>query len=235
VERHGIGRADRWYLRQAASIWLFATRDQLLGRGWSEEPGVVGTAANPGGGDGHVARSARQAGFALRSLARSPGYFVPTLVMLALGLAAATTIYSVVDGIVLRPLDLPESKKLVIVCEDHARLQGLCIASPGNAEDLRRRSATLSDLGIGRGWPFSLTDGAGTRGVRGGGGGGVASAGFLRALRIDPAVGRIFRDQEVGPDTNRVVLLSHAFWVARYGARPDAVGSIVRRSPRSRR
>jgi len=177
VERHGIGRADRWYLRQAASIWLFATRDQLLGRGWSEEPGVVGTAANPGGGDGHVARSARQAGFALRSLARSPGYFVPTLVMLALGLAAATTIYSVVDGIVLRPLDLPESKKLVIVCEDHARLQGLCIASPGNAEDLRRRSATLSDLGIGRGWPFSLTDGAGTRGVRGGGGGGGPGSG----------------------------------------------------------
>lgn len=229
AEREGDGAADRWYLWQAASVWLFATRDRLLGNGWAHRPGRHGATDSRGGvsdpatGDGFVARAARQIRLALRSLARSPGYSLPTLLILALGMTAATSIFTVVDGIVFRPLDLPESGRLVIVCEDHARLRGACIGSPGNAEDFRRRTSTLSDLGVGRGWPFSLTDAEGTHGVRGG----LASAGFLRALGVQPTVGRIFRDEEVGPDGNRVVLLAHAFWTERYGARPDVVGSTV--------
>ena len=224
AERYGQAAADRWFLLQATSVWLFATRDGLLGRSWGGGPRSGADVFPSGPEDGILVRSVRQVRLAIRSLARSPGYSVPTFVILSLGMTAATAIFTVADGILFRPLDLPESRRLVIVCEDHARLQGVCIASPGNVEDFRRRTTTLTDVGIGRGWPFSLTDAEGTRGVRGG----LASAAFLRALRVRPAVGRIFLDGEVGPDDNRVALLNHGFWATRYGGREDVVGSTIR-------
>ena len=159
----------------------------------------------------------------VRSLARSPGFTVPALLILAVGMTAATAIFTVVDSIVFRPLDLPDSHRLVLVCEDHPRLQGYCIAAPGQVEDFRRASTTLSDVGIGRTWQYSLSDGAGTVGVSGG----LASAGFLRALGVTPTLGRLFTDGEEGPDADDVVLLSHAFWTTRYGADPSVLGRNV--------
>lgn len=169
---------------------------------------------------GGVIRGLRQAA---RSLARSPGFTVPALLILAVGMTAATAIFTVVDAIVFRPLDLPDSRRLVLVCEDHARLQGLCIASPGQVEDLRASSATLSDLGIGRTWPYALADQAGTTGINGG----IATAGFLRALGVQPAFGRLFLDDEHGPDDDKVVLLGHGWWTTRYGADPAVLGGTL--------
>lgn len=158
-----------------------------------------------------------------RSLMANPGFTVPALAILALGMTAATAIFTIVDSIAFRPLGLPESHRLVIVCEDHPRLQGLCIGSPGNVDDLRTSSTTLSDLGIGRSWPYALVDEAGTRGVNGG----LATAGFLRALGVAPEMGRLFRDDEVGPDGDGVVILSHATWTTRYGADPQVLGRTL--------
>jgi predicted permease len=138
-------------------------------------------------------------------------------------MTAATAIFTVVDSIVFRPLDLPDSHRIVIVCEDHARLGGACIASPATTEDFRRATSTLSELGWGRGWPFHLTDEQGSEGVRGG----LATASFFRALGVQPELGRLFADDEVGPDRDGVVVLSHALWTERYGRDPGAVGSTV--------
>jgi len=173
-------------------------------------------------GDG-MAGMGRQLRFSLRSLFRSPGFTVPSLLILAIGMTAATAIFTVVDSVVFRPLDLPESDRLVVVCEDHPRLQGYCIASPGNVHDFRLATSTLAELGFGRGWGFHLTDAEGTEGVSGG----LATAGFLRALGVQPVIGRIFTDDEVGPDNDKVVILSHAFWTTRYGADPGVIGSSV--------
>ncbi len=73
-------------------------------------------------------------------------------------------------------------------------------------EDFRAAMATLSEMGIGRTWPYVLTDGAGSTGVNGG----LATAGFLRALGVRPTLGRLFGDDEHGPADDKVVLLSHA-------------------------
>ncbi|MDP2957601.1 MAG: ABC transporter permease [Longimicrobiales bacterium] len=158
-----------------------------------------------------------------RSLARSPGFTVPALLILAIGMTAATAVFTVVDSIAFRPLDLPESDRLVLVCEEHPRLQGYCIASPGQVEDFRQATRTLSDLGIGRTWEYALSDRAGATGVSGG----LATAGFLRALGVKPALGRLFVDDEHGPDNDKVVLLSHALWTTRFGSDPDVVGSTL--------
>ena len=103
----------------------------------------------------------RAIGLSLRTLTRSPAFTLPALLILAIGMTAATAIFTVVDAIVFRPLDLPDSDRLVIVCEDHPRLEGYCIASPGNVEDFRLGSHELSDVGIGRTWPYALSDALG--------------------------------------------------------------------------
>jgi putative ABC transport system permease protein len=157
-----------------------------------------------------------------RSLARSPGFTLPALAILAIGVSAATAIFTVVDSIVFRPLDLPEAGRLVILCEDHPRLGGACIASPGNTQDFRA-ATSLDELGFGRGWPFALSDGGETVGVRGG----LATGAFFRALGATPVLGRGFSDDEVGPDDNKVALLSHAFWTRRFGGDPDIVGAVL--------
>ncbi len=169
---------------------------------------------------GGFARSVRQS---LRSLARSPGFTVPALLILAIGMTAATAIFTVVDSIVFRPLDLPDSERLVLVCEEHPRMQGYCNAAPGQVEDFRTSMGTLSELGIGRTWSYALSDQAGSTGVNGG----LASAGFLRALGARPVLGRLFDDDEHGPADDKVVLLSHAFWTTRYGGDPSVVGSTL--------
>jgi putative ABC transport system permease protein len=169
---------------------------------------------------GGVLREVRQA---IRSLARSPAFTGPALLILAIGMTAATAIFTVVDSIVLRPLGFADSDRLVLVCEEHPRMRGYCNAAPGQVEDFRSGSATLSELGIGRTWPYALTDRAGSTGVDGG----LATAGFLRALGARPVVGRLFTDDEHGPDNDKVVLLSHGFWVTRYGGDPSIVGSAI--------
>ncbi len=165
----------------------------------------------------------RSIGLSLRALTRSPGFTLPALLILAIGMTAATAIFTVVDSIVFRPLDLPDSGRLVIICEEHPRLSGYCVGSPGNIEDFRLGSHELSDVGIGRTWPYALSDGAGSRGITGG----LASAGFLRALGVRPILGRLYGDDEHGPDRDKVVLLSHALWTSRYGADPSVVGSTI--------
>jgi predicted permease len=102
-------------------------------------------------------------------------------------------------------------------------MAGLCNASPGNVEDFRRASGTLADIGIGRTWLYALTGDHGSTGVNGG----IATAGFFRALGVTTESGRLFTDDEVGPDRDRVVLLSHAFWTSRFGADPSVLGSVI--------
>lgn len=166
----------------------------------------------------------RQLRLASRSLARSPGFTLPALAILAIGMTAATAVFTVVDPIVFRPLDYPDSERIVLLCEDHPRMGGACVASPGNVEDLGAASRTLEELGFGRTWQYVLDDGEGPRGVFGG----LATAGFFRALGVAPELGRLFADGEAGPGRDDVAVLSHGLWTRRYGADPAVLGRTVR-------
>jgi predicted permease len=164
----------------------------------------------------------REARLVTRSLIRSPGFTLPALLILAVGMTAATAIFTVVDSIVLRPLQFPDSDRLVILCEDHPRMRGYCIASPRVVDELRRSSTSFSEMGIARGWGFRLTDDQGARRARGG----LIDAGALRAVGVQPELGRLFRDEEFG-DEGRVALLSHSLWSDRYGSDPAIVGAPI--------
>ena len=159
--------------------------------------------------------------FAIRQLFRHRGYTLAAVLTLGLGLGASTAIFSVVSGVVLRPLPFPKPADLVTLCERHPSVEGFCVASPPNVEDWRA-AATLREIGIARSWGFRVSVGGRAESVDGG----LATAGYFAALGVRPALGRLMRPDEYGP-SRRVVVLSDALWRTRFGGDSTLVGRTI--------
>ncbi len=158
--------------------------------------------------------------YALRSLIRTPGLTVFVVITLALGIGANTAIFSVVRAVVLRPLPFPEPDRLMAICETGESAGDYCGASPPNAEDWARRSRSFETIGIGRTWPFTFHGQEGTEGVQGG----MVTPGFLRAFRLEPLLGRMLQDQDLG---RRVTVLGYGLWQSSFAADPGIVGQSL--------
>jgi putative ABC transport system permease protein len=162
--------------------------------------------------------------FAARTLRRSPGYTAVAALTLALGVAATTTMFSVVEGVLLRPLALAAPDRLMDVAETMApkRLQG-AVSVPDLA-DLRQQSRAFATLGGYTTWPgFSLS--AGDRperlpGVR------VAPE-LLATLGVRPLYGRLLLPEEATAGRDQVVVLGEALWRRRFATDPATVGTKV--------
>ena len=161
--------------------------------------------------------------FAARSLRKAPGFTAAVILTLALGIGANTAIFSVLNGVVLKPLDFPEPDRLVQVCEEHESVAGFCANSFVNVRDFHVRTRAFESLGAGRGWSFVLRGPEGAESVRGG----LADAQLFRVFEISPAHGRGFLEDDLGPDAAPVVMLSHSMWRTRFGADPDLVGRNI--------
>lgn len=161
--------------------------------------------------------------YGLRVLLRQPGFTFLAVLTLAVGIGANTAIFSVLDGVLLRPLPFDQPDRLLRLCETHPRLGDYCVASPANALDWAEQSDAIAELGVARGWQFQLQSDEGPEGVRGG----LATGGVFRAFRVQPAAGRFFTDDEYGSN-NKVALLSYAYWRSHFGGDPGTVGSTIR-------
>lgn len=164
---------------------------------------------------------------ALRRLRSAPGFTLVALLTVALSLGATTSIFGVVDGILLRPLSFPEPDELVAVWVDLSAVGGPEREwhSYPNLHDLRESSTTLEALGWYVGGSGTLTgDGALPESVN-----------FARVdralldgvLKVTPLHGRLFRSEEDRPEGPSAVILSHGLWVDRFGADPDLVGKSL--------
>ena len=160
---------------------------------------------------------------AFRALSRAPAFTVLAVVTLALGIGISVAIFSVVDRVLLRPLPFSDSRRLIALCETHPSVAGFCIASPPDVEDWARRSRTVASFGLARDWPFTARRASAAET----GDGALATPGLFGVLRVAPALGRLFRDDDVGPGAPRVAVLSDALWRSWFGADPDAVGRTV--------
>ncbi|MFC1640343.1 ABC transporter permease, partial [Gemmatimonadota bacterium] len=150
-------------------------------------------------------------------------FSVVAVLTLALGIGANTAIFSVVDGILLRPLQLPDSERLVALCETNPAIAAFCIGSPPNVEDWDEQAQAIEDFGLGRQWPFVIRGDDGAEGVRGG----IATPGLFGVLRLTPAVGRLLQRTDLEPGNNHVVVLSHSMWQTRFGADPTVIGQQI--------
>ena len=162
--------------------------------------------------------------FALRSFRMRPAFAAVAVLTLALGVGASTAIFSVVNGVLLRPLPFSEPDRLVVMWANNlergvewARVAG------GNFRDWRAMNRTFSSMAVIGGASYDLTDGdAPPERVQGN----AVSAGFFSTLGVEPLMGRTFRPED-GEGGLRVAIISHALWKARYAGDPDMVGRVV--------
>jgi putative ABC transport system permease protein len=158
----------------------------------------------------------------IRQLLRRRGYAIAAVLTLGLALGATTAIFSVVSGVLLRPLPFPDPSRLITICERHPSVEGFCIASPPDVEDWSASATTVRNVGIARDWPIRLTLSDRAVPLYSG----IATGGFFAALGVRPALGRLIAADEYGPE-HRVAMLSHAAWQAHFGADPTVVGRTV--------
>jgi putative ABC transport system permease protein len=162
-----------------------------------------------------------------RILRKHPGFAIVTALTLALGVGATTAIFSVVDGVLLRPLPYADADRLAMLWENvnlPAYKNSQNTPSPGNFRDWRQQNSTFIDLAAIRNSAWSVTDGGEPTRVSGE----MVSASLFRLLQVDPAIGREFTAEEDRSDSARVVLLGHALWVDRFGSNPSVVGQTIR-------
>lgn len=158
----------------------------------------------------------------IRQLLRRRGYAIAAVLTLGIALGATTAIFSVVNGVLLRPLPFPNPSQLITICERHPSVEGFCIASPPDVEDWSANAATLQHVGIARDWSMRMTVGDRIVPLYSG----VATGEFFTALGVRPALGRLIGADEYGPE-HRVAVLSDAAWHAQFGADPTVVGRTV--------
>jgi predicted permease len=161
--------------------------------------------------------------FGARMLRKNPGFTAVAVLTLALGIGATTSIFSVVNTLLLRPLPFPDSNRIVILQEAIPKIvPGKMSVSAPDVADFRRLNHVLEDLGAfssnamdlsGTGAPVRV---AATR----------MSAGVFHILGASPMIGRTFAENE-DPMGNHVAVLSYAIWQTRFGADPKISGKKI--------
>jgi putative ABC transport system permease protein len=163
--------------------------------------------------------------FALRLLRKNPAFTAIAILTLALGIGANTAIFSVVDAVLLRPLPYSQPDRLVTVSEcarphDQATKNEV---APGNFLDWRARNDVFEQIAAVHFPGYSLTGSDRPERVLGA----ATSAGMLRLLGLQPALGREFEASDDKYGAAPVVLLTDALWKRRYGSDPRIVGKTI--------
>jgi putative ABC transport system permease protein len=163
--------------------------------------------------------------YGLRQLRKNPGFTLVAVVSLALGIGANTAIFSVVNGVLIRPLsyDQPERVvRLLAVRQGQFQIRHVWLAYP-EIEDMRRESGSFADVSAFQSWtPVLYGAGEPTR-VNGG----SVSASFFRIFGVQPAVGRFFLPAEEELGHSPVVVLSYGLWQQMFGGDPGVIGGTM--------
>ena len=162
--------------------------------------------------------------FGFRTLAKTPGTTLAALIALALGIGANSAIFSVVSGVLLKPLPYPEPERLMSVMNKNpqAGLPRFNISIP-DFEDFRRQNRSFEGLTAYITGRFNLTGGDRPEAIQGA----AVTAGFFHVLRREPVLGQAFRPEDELPGGGKVVVLSDSLWRRRFGADRGIVGRGV--------
>jgi putative ABC transport system permease protein len=167
--------------------------------------------------------------YAVRSLLNAPVFAVVTIASLGLGIGANTTIFSLLDAVVLRPLAVENPSELAYVgLTDSTRISNGPAPSAYFTnplwEQVRDRQDVFSSVAAFGETDFNLADGGEAHRVSGS----YVSGDFFNTFRVSPAAGRLFTKSEDVRGCAGSVVLSHRFWEREYGSAPGAVGKVIR-------
>src|SRR5882757_5833755 len=167
----------------------------------------------------------------LRRLSRAPLFTAITLITLAIGVGANTVIFSVVEGILLKPLPYPHAEQLIGVWHT---APGIGIKELNMSPSIyfidREQSTTLQDIGVYTGDSLSITGAGQPEHVRGL----DVTDGALPLLGVTPALGRLFTRQDDTHGAPETVLLSHGYWLQKFGGATSVIGRTITADGRPR-
>jgi predicted permease len=158
--------------------------------------------------------------YAVRSLRKSPGFTLVALLTLALGIGANTAIFSVVNGVILRPLPYPQPEQLRYLGWQWKNGSTTSALTAYQFQYWRDNARSFTGAASFDQHAAEVAGGGFAQGLRG-------TDDFLAVLGVKPALGRGFLPEENRPGGPRAVLLSDALWRSRMGADPRAVGRTL--------
>jgi predicted permease len=174
--------------------------------------------------------------FAFRRLGKSPGFAATVLLTLAIGIGANTTVFSVVNGILLKPLPYPDSEQLVSLWLNAPGAGGLANFSSGLQLSasmyftFSEQNRSFQSMGIWTPSNASVTGVGEPEQVRTE----MISDGLLQTLDVPPAVGRWFAQADQDPHGGKTVMLSYGYWQRRFGGDRSVIGRVIQVDAQSR-
>src|SRR2546427_11624654 len=167
--------------------------------------------------------------FALRSLIRTKGLTITVVLTLALGVGANTAIFTLVRGVLLRPLVNRDEDRLIYIRQSAPGLgiENATFSVP-EIQDLRSRVKTISAFGDFSTIGFTMVGLGEPRSVRSG----VVGGSYFEVMGLHPVLGRLLDARDDGPNAAGAVVLTYRFWTTQLKSDPNALGKIVRLSTR---
>jgi putative ABC transport system permease protein len=159
-----------------------------------------------------------------RMMRRSPGFAAVALLTLAIGIGANAAIFSIVNGVLLRPLPFPDSSRIVTIWETDANrnvVRGT--ASPAEFLDWRDMNHSFAELSGWRSLLFTITGSGDAEQVHGS----QVSGNFFRMLGVGPVIGRDFSSEDEKPGSEQVAILTYALWQRHYGGDSGVIGKSI--------
>jgi putative ABC transport system permease protein len=162
--------------------------------------------------------------YGARMLAKKPGFAIVAILTLALGAGANTSIFSLINAVLLKPLPFAQSERLAMVWEDaSATGSPRGQVSPANYVDWKAQQSVFDDMAALTWQGFDLTgDGEPERILAFG-----VTDNFFSLLGVQPAIGRDFSDEEHKPGAGKAAILSYGLWQRRYGGEPSVIGRDI--------
>lgn len=227
-------------LDQEVSSYLAMLIDERIARGMTREQATRAAKIELGGSDQvkeHV-RDVRSGAwletliqdlrFGLRMIARNPGFSALVILTLALGIGANTAIFSVVYGVLLRPLPYPHGEDLIVLHQYAKKINIPNVPFSVKELDDYRQNHTLSGIVEYHSMAFLLLGNNSAERVQTG----VVSHNFFDVLGVKPLLGRNFLESDESPNADAVLMLSYDYWQHHQGGDPNIVGKVFRMNNR---
>jgi predicted permease len=212
------GAARRIALDEIGGHELLARELRALEPANATPPAVLGAASK----GSLLASLGQDLRYGFRTLRKNPGFAAVAMLALALGIGANTAIFSVVNGVLLRPLAYPDSGRLMLIAETSPEFSQMSVSYP-NFLDWRRESRSFTDIGASRIDDFNFTG----RGEPEHLSGEYVSASFFTTLGVTPLLGRSFLPQEDRQGASCAIVLRYGFWKQRLAADPNILGKVL--------
>ena len=160
--------------------------------------------------------------YSVRSLRKRPGFSLLVVLVLALAIASSTSIFSIVNAVILKPLSFKQPDQLVWIWATRKSVNRAFFSIP-NFIDTRDQNQTLAEVAPFAIWPANLTgqgEAERLQGVR-------ISANAMQMLGVEAAAGRGLVPDDDNPSNSRVVMLSYGLWQKRFGGTSDVLGKTL--------